>query len=35
MSLTENGKQAFLPGIGEHGSFLYAIHNHYLQFCIK
>ena len=25
MSLTENGNQAFLPVVGEHGSFLYAI----------
>ena len=25
MSLTENSTQAFLPGVGEHDSFLYAI----------
>ena len=25
MSLTENSNQAFLPGVGEHDSFLYAI----------
>ena len=25
MSLTENSNQAFLPGAGEHDSFLYAI----------
>ena len=25
MSLTENNNQAFLPGVGEHDSFLYAI----------
>ena len=35
MSLTENSNQAFLPGVGEHDSFLYAISSHYLQFCIK
>ena len=26
MFLTENGKQVFLPGVGEHGSFLFAIY---------
>ena len=25
MSMTENSNQAFLPGVGEHGSFLYTI----------
>ena len=25
MSLTENSNRVFLPGVGEHGSFLYAI----------
>ena len=25
MSLTENSNKAFLPGVGEHDSFLYAI----------
>ena len=25
MSLSENSNQDFLPGVGEHGSFLYAI----------
>ena len=36
MTLTGNSNQAFLPGVGEHDSFLYAISkSHYLQFCIK
>ena len=26
MFLTENGKQVFLPGFGEQGSFLFAIY---------
>ena len=35
MSLTENSNQVFLPAVKEHGSLLYAIYSHYLQFCIK
>ena len=26
MSLAENGKQVFLPGVGEHDSLLFAIY---------
>ena len=32
---TENSNQGSLPVAGEHGSFLYAIYSHYLQFRIK
>ena len=35
MSQTENRDQGSLPVTGEHGSFLYAIYSHYLQFRIK
>ena len=35
MSQTENSNQVSLPLAGEHGSFLYAIYSHYLQFRIK
>ena len=35
MSQTENSNQGSLPVAGEHGSFLYAIYSHYLQFRIK
>ena len=35
MSQTENSNQVSLPVAGEHGSFLYAIYSHYLQFRIK
>ena len=35
MSQAENSNQVSLPVAGEHGSFLYAIYSHYLQFRIK
>ena len=35
MSQTENSNQGSLPVAGEHGSFLFAIYSHYLQFRIK
>ena len=35
MSQTENRDQGSLPVAREHGSFLYAIYSHYLQFRIK
>ena len=36
MSQAENSNQGSpLPVAGEHGSFLYAIYSHYLQFRIK
>ena len=35
MFLTEKSNQAFLPEVREHGSFLYAICSHYLQFHIN
>ena len=35
MSQTENSNQCSLPVAGEHGSFLYAIYSHYLQFRIQ
>ena len=35
LSQTENSKQCSLPVAWEHGSFLYAIYSHYLQFRIK
>ena len=35
MSQTENSNQVSLPVAGEHGSFLYAIYMHYLQYSIK
>ena len=35
MSQTENSNQGSLPVAWEHGSFLYAIFSHYLQFRIK
>ena len=33
--MAENSKEVFLPAFGEHGSFLYPIYSHYLQFRIK
>ena len=36
MFLTENGNQAFLPGVGEHTSFLYILSKVIIcNFCIK
>ena len=37
MSLTENRSQAFIPGVGEHSSFLYKIYIQviFCNLCIK